>query len=64
MFRKLLNGKSTEEWQFYLPLLCTVNLPDGISTYNLVMRCKIDGQWHYRRATAEEEADYASREAW
>lgn len=64
MFRKLLNGKSTEEWQFYLPLLCTVDLPDGTSTDHLVMRRKIEGKWHYRRATAEEQADYASREAW
>lgn len=64
MFRKLLNRKSNDEWRFYLPLLCTVDLPDGSSTYHLVMRCKVDGKWHYRRATAEEEADYASREAW
>lgn len=52
------------EWQYYLPIFRAVELPDGSSTRDLVMRRKIDGKWHYRRATAEEEADYVSREAW
>jgi hypothetical protein len=64
VFTKLRSAKSKEEWLFYLPIFCAVTLPDGTSTHGLVMRCKIDGKWFYRRATAEEEADYESREAW
>ena len=41
-----------------------LTLPDGTSTHGLVMRRKIDGKWCHRRATAEEEADYVSCEAW
>jgi hypothetical protein len=57
VFRKLRNAKTKEGW-------FAVELSDGTSTRDLVMRCKIDGKWHYRRATPEEEADYVSREAW
>ena len=39
-------------------------LPDGTRTWHLVMRCKIEGKWVYRKATAEEEADCLSLEAW
>ena len=52
------------EWQYYLPLFRAVELPDESSTRDLVMRCKIDGKWRYRRTTPEEEADCVSREAW
>ena len=64
VFAKLLNAKSKTEWEFYLPIFFAVDLPDGTSTRHLVMRCKCNGKWCYRRATAEEEADYVSREAW
>jgi hypothetical protein len=64
VFRKLPNAKTKEQWLFYLPIVCAVELPDGTSTRDLVMRCKIDGKWRYRRATPEEEAVYVSRDAW
>jgi hypothetical protein len=64
VFRKLRNANKKEEWLFYLPIIFAVALSDGTSTRDLVMRCKMDGKWHYRRATPEEEADYVSREAW
>jgi len=64
VFRKLRSATTTEEWSFYLPILRAVDLSDGTSTCGPVMRCKLDGKWHYRRATPEEEADYVSRDAW
>ena len=64
MFKILRNANTKEEWLFYLPIIRAVELSDGTSTRDFVMRCKIDGKWHYRRATPEEEADYVSREAW
>jgi hypothetical protein len=64
VFRKLRSAETKEEWLFYLPTICAVELSDGTSTRDLVLRCKIDGKWHYRRATPEEEADYVSREIW
>jgi len=64
VFMKLQSAKTKEEWLFYLPALCAVGLSDGTSTRGLVMRCKMDGKWHYRRATPDEEADYVSRDAW
>jgi hypothetical protein len=64
VFRKLRSAKTKEEWLFYLPTLWAVDLSDGTSTRDLVMRSKMDGKWHYRRATPEEEADYVSRDAW
>jgi hypothetical protein len=64
VFSKLQSAKAKEEWSFYLPTLWAVDLSDGTSTRDLVMRCKMNGKWHYRRATPEEEADYVSRDAW
>jgi hypothetical protein len=64
MFRKPRNAEAKEAWLFYLPIFRAVKLSDGNFTRDLVLRCKIDGKWHYRRATPEEEADYVSCEAW
>ena len=64
VFRKFRNPNSKEEWRFHLPMFGAVPIPDGTSTRDLVTRCKIEDKWVYRRATAEEEADYISREAW
>jgi len=64
VFKKLRSAKTKEEWLFYIPTLFAVDLSDGTSSRDLVMRCKIDGKWRYRRATPEEEADYVSSDAW
>jgi hypothetical protein len=64
MFKKPRNADTKQEWSFHLPIIRAVQLSDGTSTRDLVMRCKMDGKWHYRRATPEEEADYVSLEAW
>jgi hypothetical protein len=64
VFGKPRTTETQEQWLFYLPTICAVELSDGTFTRDLVMRCKIDGKWRYRRATPEEEADYVSREAW
>ncbi len=53
-----------ELWQFHVPLLFAVTLPDGSRTRRPVMRRKLGGQWHYRLATPEEEAEWISRDAW
>ncbi len=53
-----------EEWLPHMPFLFAVTLPDGSRTRRPVMRRKVAGQWRYRLATREEEADFVSREAW
>lgn len=53
-----------EQWLFHMPVLFAVTLPDGSRTRRPVMRRKVEGQWRYRLATHEEEADFMSREAW
>jgi hypothetical protein len=64
VFRKLRSAKTKEVWLFHLPIIRAVELSDGTSTRGLVLRRKIDGRWHYRRATPEEEANYVSCEIW
>ena len=64
VFRTLRNAKPKEEWLFHLPIFRAVELPHCTSEYDLVMKRRIDGRWHYRRASAEGGADFGPREAW
>jgi hypothetical protein len=50
---------AADEWAFYVPLF-NASLPRG----RLVMRRKVNGKWHYRSPTPEEEADYVASEGW
>jgi len=50
-------------WEHCYPFF-PKTLIDGTRAYGLLMRRRLNGGWVYRRPTQEEEAEWASRDAW
>ena len=58
-------GPAVGEWQAIVIISRVKLTTDGYSSPpELLMRRRENGGWCYRRPTADEETDYASREAW